>query len=75
MDHKGILSIVMLAKSHLPATLQPAALQCALCLAVQARAMTVDQVLFGYYTIPVSQGAPLQVVVNPEGTELRGQKR
>ena len=42
---------------------------------VQARAMTVDQVLFGYYVIPECPGAPLQVVVNPEGNEFRSQAR
>ena len=37
--------------------------------------MTVDQVLFGYYVIPDCAGAPLQVVVNPEGNEFRSQAR
>ncbi len=42
---------------------------------LQARAMTVNQVLFGYYTIPTRPGAPLEVVVNPEGNDARRLKR
>ena len=37
--------------------------------------MTVNQVLFGYYTIPTRPGAPLEVVVNPEGNDARSLKR
>ena len=42
---------------------------------MQARAMTVDQVLFGYYIIPACPGAPLEVVINPEGNAARSLKR
>ncbi len=37
--------------------------------------MMVDQVVFGYYIIPGRPGAPLEVVVNPEGNEARSLKR
>lgn len=42
---------------------------------MQARAMTIDQVLFGYYIIPACPGAPLEVVINPEGNAARSLKR
>ncbi|DBA72591.1 TPA: hypothetical protein ACH3X2_010343 [Trebouxia sp. C0005] len=42
---------------------------------LQARAMTVNQVLFGYYIIPTRPGAPLEVMVNPEGNDARSLKR
>ena len=44
-------------------------------LQLQARAASVRQVLLGYYRIPGSNAKPLDLVVNPQGLELRSQVR
>ena len=41
---------------------------------LQARAASVRQVLMGYYRIPASPEEPLEVGVNPQGSEARSER-
>lgn len=41
----------------------------------QARALSVDQVLFGWYAIPFSMDNPIDYAINPLGDELRSEPR
>ncbi len=42
---------------------------------MQARAVSVHQILVGYYRIPSSGDQPLEVVVNPPGLQTRSEVR
>jgi hypothetical protein len=42
---------------------------------MQARALSVGRILFGYYQLPDSSAEPIDFVVNPEGLQLRAKQR
>eukprot|EP00887_Chlorella_sp_A99_P007503 scaffold2.g7503.t1 len=44
-------------------------------LALQARVASVRQMLMGYYRLPATAEQPLEVVVNPQGEELRTRRQ
>ena len=45
------------------------------CLHMQARALSVGRILFGFYQLPDSSAEPIDFVVNPEGMQMRSQQR
>ncbi len=45
------------------------------CACMQARALSVGRILFGYYQLPDSSAEPIDFVVNPEGLQLRAKQR
>ncbi|KAK9810370.1 hypothetical protein WJX72_009592 [[Myrmecia] bisecta] len=42
---------------------------------LQARALLVGQIMYGFYNIPSSTDAPIDIVINPEGDEFRSKRR